>query len=349
MPKKYFARANTSSGCVSLIDNNLRGIENICVAAGRSKAVKTKLLRYVGDFFEQNAEEVEYVYSPFDIRSLDAVILRGRKFAAVCDECCADGRKTINTDDFLNIELSGVSREYLTFLEERAAAEYAALNNEYCKAKAIHDEWEKIYTDNMDFDRLSAFSAKIIDELIAGTSSMRANDRYERFFGASTMNGSVNYIDNLTDGLNRRYFIKGRPGTGKSTFLKKAAKAAQTAGYGVEVYYCSFDKNSLDMVVVPELSFCIFDSTAPHEMFPASERDIILDFYKEAGLTGIDEKYKKQLDLVQHRYNFRIFEGVSDLRKGNGYDIEREYYLERAADFEEIARAADKLIRSIMQ
>ena len=103
------------------------------------------------------------------------------------------------------------------------------------------------------------------------------------------------------------------------------------------------------MVLVPELSFCVFDSTAPHEMFPSEERDSILDFYTESGLTGIDEKYKKQLELINKKYSFRIYEGTANLRIGNGYELEREYYLSRATNYEEISKLADKIIRKVTQ
>ena len=77
----------------------------------------------------------------------------------------------------------------------------------------------------------------------------------------------------------KRIFIKGRPGTGKSTFLKKLSKSLIDNGFDVEEYYCSFDKESLEMVISRELSFAVFDSTSPHEKFPERETEEILDFY----------------------------------------------------------------------
>ena len=61
-------------------------------------------------------------------------------------------------------------------------------------------------------------------------------------------------------------------------------------------------RESLDMVTVPELSFAVFDSTAPHELFPEGERDTVLDFYLEAHLSGIDERYESVLEPIKKRY-----------------------------------------------
>ena len=83
------------------------------------------------------------------------------------------------------------------------------------------------------------------------------------------------------------------------------------------------------MVIVPELDFCVFDSTAPHEMFPQSSRDKILDFYEEAGLLGTDERYEKELFDVQERYKHKISQGMAYLRLYKLYMKEEEYYLSK--------------------
>ena len=346
MARKYFARANTSSGCINLIENNLSGM-NVCSIGGRSKSAKSKLMKTAAGYFEAKGMKAEYIVSPFDIKRYDAVIIRDVKFAMADSELLGKNPDT-DTDSCLRIRSLEISEDYMEELEKRADCGYEGLYNAYGRAKQIHDEWEKIYIDNMDFERMNLYSTETIGRIIKTGVESRAGTRMERFFGASTMDGSVNYIDNLTEGLERRYFIKGRPGTGKSTFLKKLAKAAETAGYDTEVYYCSFDKNSLDMVLVPELGMCVFDSTAPHEMFPNRENDEILDFYTEAGLIGVDEKFEKQLEHIKRKYSFRIFEGMANLRLASGFDMEREYYLERITDCDELARTADKLVRRVM-
>ena len=39
--------------------------------------------------------------------------------------------------------------------------------------------------------------------------------------------------------ISRRYVIKGGPGTGKSSFLRRVAKSAESCGRSVKYYYCS--------------------------------------------------------------------------------------------------------------
>ena len=65
----------------------------------------------------------------------------------------------------------------------------------------------------------------------------------------------------------RRYMIKGGPGTGKSSFMRRVASAAESEGYSVDYYYCSSDHTSLDAIVI-EGVVALVDSTPPHVMEP---------------------------------------------------------------------------------
>lgn len=350
MQRKYFLRANTSSGLVNLTENNLERIDNLYILTGKSKFIKSRILKNVAKYTGVSSKNQECAVSPFDISQLDAVILRDEKTAVVDADCITEKKRAIiiDTSDFI----SGLKiRKYEKMQEEllsKAQESIMGMYSAYAGAKIIHDKWEKLYIENIDFDRLNRFEEGLLESMIDKKSQNGAGAVFERFFGASTPDGSVNYIDNLTEGLKSRYFIKGRPGTGKSTFMKKLMKKAQDFNYDCQIYYCSFDKNSLDMVVVPELSFCVFDSTAPHELFPSRDGDLILDFYKESGLTGIDEKFEKEFSEIQKLYSFRIAEGVTKLRLYCGYRKEAECYFELSGNKELADKAADKIVRKIL-
>lgn len=339
MPKKYFIRANTSSGLVSFAENNLDGINRLYVLDGTSKSVKTRIMELTAECLSSLKLNAEYAKSPFNPDQFDAVISREAGFAVV-DGCCTNKGTHINTD----ISLKGdFDTPFIQELLLKANSAYSLLYDSYNKAKIIHDEWEKMYIDNINFDNLNTYGDELIDTLIGDKKGSGHNVSFERFFGASTVDGSMNFIDNLTENLSYRYFIKGRPGTGKSTFLKKLNQRALKQGFDTEVYYCSFDKLSLDMVIVPELSFCVFDSTSPHEMFPQGDRDSILDFYVHSSLVGTDEKYAPQFRLISTKYKHRILEGLAHLRLGNLFMAEREFYLSHMADDAIISEIAESL------
>ena len=87
------------------------------------------------------------------------------------------------------------------------------------------------------------------------------------FFGANNKSSYVSLFSSMYDPKSdgKHYILKGGPGTGKSTLMKKLASELERKGYFVERGYCSADPNSLDVVLAPEINFSIVDGTAPHE------------------------------------------------------------------------------------
>lgn len=100
---------------------------------------------------------------------------------------------------------------------------------------------------------------------------MAKNDCAEYFLGANTPLGFRSYFETACPTADewRIYIIKGGPGTGKSTLMKRICAEADNQGLFCEHIYCSSDPSSLDGVIIPELKTAVFDGTAPHVMEPA--------------------------------------------------------------------------------
>lgn len=348
MIKKYFLRANTAEKEANLLCENLKGIDEIITVKTRSRKAGNRLLTRIAHLISEKGLTVEGIMSPYEVGCYEGLIIREKGFG-IFDEHLARGVKgdILDLDCFAKSRLM-ISDEEEALLCQKTKGAYENLYNSYKEAKLIHDEWEKIYIDNMDFDRLNSYTKGVMAQLITSKKGNQEGYRRTGFFGASTPDGTVNYIEALTKDMDKRYFIKGRPGTGKSTFLKRLAAFAEKNGYDTEVYYCSFDKNSLDMVVVKDLSLAVFDSTPPHELFPARNGDGVLDFYTESGLFGVDENLAEELKYVSERYALKIKQGLGYLRLGNSFDSELQFYYSRDIDDEGICALADKIIRQLV-
>ena len=107
--------------------------------------------------------------------------------------------------------------------------------------------------------------------------------KHEYFAAANTADGFISYFDRIFDPsvLDDLYIIKGGPGTGKSSVLRRVAEAAEKRGYTVEYYYCSSDPSSLDGILIPKLSFGMLDGTSPHMTDPVypGAVDTVFDIY----------------------------------------------------------------------
>ncbi len=90
------------------------------------------------------------------------------------------------------------------------------------------------------------------------------------FLGANTADGFVSRFSQIQADhrIRKTIILKGGPGCGKSTFMKKLRETAQGLGADTESYPCASDPASLDGVLIIPLGLAIVDGTAPHVLEP---------------------------------------------------------------------------------
>lgn len=91
-----------------------------------------------------------------------------------------------------------------------------------------------------------------------------------RYFAAqNSYHGFISHFSEIfrSEEYDRIYVLKGGPGTGKSSFMKKVAAQNLSAADSIEEIYCSSDPHSLDGVILSKnnAKIAILDGTAPHE------------------------------------------------------------------------------------
>lgn len=128
--------------------------------------------------------------------------------------------------------------------------------------------------------------------------TMTLHDVPTYFLGTNSPMGFVSCFDQLYDTQHhpKLYIIKGGPGTGKSTFMKKVAHTFLEEGRPVHIITCSSDPHSLDAVILPDLGVCIVDGTAPHVLepeYPGIHQSII-----NFGAFLQEEQLSKQKDAI---------------------------------------------------
>ncbi len=149
------------------------------------------------------------------------------------------------------------------------------------------------------------------------------------FPGGNTSLGFFSYYSNIMtqEEANRIFVIKGGPGVGKSTFMKKIGAQMQSSGYDVEYLHCSSDNNSLDGVKIPELKIVFVDGTAPHIVDPKNPGavDEILnfgDFWNEEGIRANKDKIIKTNNEIGYIFSraykylkaaYSIYEGSAGI------------------------------------
>ena len=89
------------------------------------------------------------------------------------------------------------------------------------------------------------------------------------FLGTTTPAGFKGYFEPLRHepGM-QMYLIKSGPGCGKSTLIKRLARAAEQNGLLTQRIHCASDPDSLDGVIFLDQKRAIIDATAPHVVEP---------------------------------------------------------------------------------
>lgn len=316
----YYGMGNTAKGSVDFYESIFQGLDKIYGIKGGTSSYKTQVLKKLSDNYSKSYS-VDIINSSIDLNKIEGIIVKELNLAIV-DLTPIHGKKPINSRaEIIEIDLTKAENKNIlkinslniSALKKSFNENIKKATKEYEKALEIHDIWETFYISNMNFEKVNKLTNEIIEKIVPKEEIKDSlGITYDRYLGAATPIGSKDYVVNLTDGL-KRYFIKGRPGTGKSTILKKIAKELTIKGYDVEVYHCGFDPNSLDMVICRSLGLAIFDSTAPHEYFPDKDSDEVIDVYKEAVNKGTDEKYIKELSEIKKRYKEKVAVGTKYL------------------------------------
>lgn len=145
------------------------------------------------------------------------------------------------------------------------------------------------------------------------------------FAAANTFYGFKSIFDEIfkRDAYEKVYVIKGGPGTGKSSLMKKFSSYFAYKECQVEEIYCSSDPNSLDGVIIEKNGrrIAMLDGTAPHQtdsVLPGVCDEIIdlangldkriLGAQREKVLMLLDEKKK----CYNSAYNYLAIAGKSE-------------------------------------
>jgi len=327
MEKKYFIDANSAAGYVSLHEKSLVGIANVYHLKSWTDQLIHETLRHIETVLKEKKLALEYIYNTFNPKLLSGLVIRELSTAFISGEEVIERAKVTHLNSIFCKATIQENKKKLEHLEQVKQVLYKKSYMHLNAALHIHHEWEKIYIDRMDVKLADEFKENLLHDLFDGVKeTTKAPVILRRFFGASTPDGLTDFIPELTDGLTR-YFIKGRPGTGKSTLMKNVLKKAHALGYDVDVYHCSLDPNSLDMIVIPELELCLFDATAPHEYEPTLKRDKLLDTYVAFIKKDTDERCASVLESIESKYKNQMTCARAALKEASSlrYDIEAIY------------------------
>ena len=164
------------------------------------------------------------------------------------------------------------------------------------------------------------------------------------FLGANSPAGFYSLYHELSS-LDRLFILKGGPGCGKSTLMKRVAARARAEGLDTQLILCSADPDSLDGVILPQKGVGIVDGTAPHviEASCPGAVDTYVDlsrFYDHGALAPLRDQLREITAEYKGHYRqaYRCLGAAGELRRN----------LTEAADSPELRQKLQKRAAGIV-
>ena len=169
---------------------------------------------------------------------------------------------------------------------------------------------------------------------------------YDTFTAANSESGFYSLFEDITGdrSLSRVYLIKGGPGSGKSTLMKRLAESFTDET--VERIHCSSDPKSLDGVFLRDRGIAVVDATAPHsrDMTVPGAFESLIDlsrFWDERRLAG----HREQIAGLFARISAAYKPVYSWLRAAGALDRMRGELIEGYFDDAKAERYAARTVR----
>ena len=176
--------------------------------------------------------------------------------------------------------------------------------------------------------------------------------QHKYFAASNSSQGFINYYPEVFERADHIYIIKGGPGTGKSSLMKKYALGALSKGYECEYYYCSSDPDSLDGVLIIGDGACVgvMDGTSPHvgePKFPGAREEIINlgEFWNAEILV----KQKNEIIALSERKSAEYKSAYTFLRSVGNLRAVSDGLLEGAIDRSKLRGAVSRFTRDFKE
>lgn len=90
------------------------------------------------------------------------------------------------------------------------------------------------------------------------------------FLASNTKRGFIPLFEDIrkAEEGNHFYTLKGGPGSGKSSLMRRISKALEEKGHRIDYFPCASDPNSIDGILDYDAKISIVDGTAPHTIDP---------------------------------------------------------------------------------
>jgi len=349
--RKIFPGANTSNGFYSYFNYIIpKDVNRIFCLKGGPGVGKSSLMKKVARDFTERGYDVEVFPCSSDPGSLDAVVIKKLKVVLldataphiVDPKIPGTIDEIVNFGDFWNVDnLENNKAEIVQCNKEIGSCFQRAFK--YLKAaEPIFYDIESKNSDAMDFGKLNKFTEEFIEEIFKGIENKDELSDPRHLFGtAITPIGHIDYADSLLKDAKKVYYLDGKIGYGKTTFLKRIYDKAVLKGLKVEVFHYPLIPEKIESIAITDLGIAITTSS----LFKDEDEINIGRFIDEEKIND----YKEELEVDEKILDELINYAISNLKKAkSNHDVIENYYIPNM-DFNKVNQLKDQLVERILK
>lgn len=349
--RKIFPGANTSNGFYSYFDYIIpKDVNRIFCLKGGPGVGKSSLMKKVARDFVEKGYDVEVFPCSSDPSSLDAVVIK--KLKVVLLDATAphivDPKipgaidEIVNFGDFWNMDNLEKNKMEIVQCNKEIGACFQRSFKYLKAAQPIFYDIESKNSDAMDFGKLNKFTDEFSEQIFKGIENKEELSTPRHLFGtAITPIGHIDYADSLLQDAEKVYYLDGKIGYGKTTFLKRIYDKAVLKGLQVEVFHYPLIPEKIESIMITDLGIAITTSS----LFKDQEAIDLSEFISKEKL--ID--YEEELEIDERVLDELINYAISNLKKAkSNHDVIENYYIPNM-DFDKIDELKSKLVKRILK
>ncbi|KLU64886.1 ATP-dependent RecD-like DNA helicase [Desulfosporosinus acididurans] len=342
--KKMFPGAVTSKGFFSyynyIIEPNAL---HIFIIKGGPGVGKSTFMKKIADNISKLGYDIEYHCCSSDNNSIDGLVIPALGVALLDGTAphIVDPKnpgavdEIINLGDYWDENIIQKAKPEIMRCNYQVGRYFQASYYALMEAQLAMDEWEFYVKEHQNWHAINQMTLSVENDIFGSGNTGHGKERH-LFAWAHTPQGKTQFIDTLLQDTSALYLLKGQPGTGKSTFLKRIAERAITYGLNVEYYHNTLDPAKLDLIIMPDLHKALCVVSEPYEYTPQLNcKQITLDFDQSVDMSGLNN-FSSDIEDCRERVNKNIQRAIKNSSRAKAtHDLMESYYI-AAMDFSAI-------------
>lgn len=274
--KEVFPGGNTPQGFVSFFDYIIPADTcRIMILKGGPGVGKSTFMKKIANRMMEKGYDVEFHHCSSDDDSLDAVVFPKIGVALLdgTSPHIVDPKHPGAVDEIIHLgdywDETGIRKhkDEIISINQKIGKMFQRAYRFLRAAKSIHDDLEITVGEGLDIGLANQRAATLIETLFNGCLIGERIGFCRKLFGSAiTPTGFVHHLETVFAPYQHIWMVTGEAGTGKATLIAKLAQAAVERGMNCEAYYCPFDPDKMEHLVIPELNIAVTTGVDPHRV-----------------------------------------------------------------------------------